>query len=234
MTVRLTVTDSDGVSASTTREVVARRSQVAWVAAASANTNSRQHRVRVPGEVQEGDLLLLHLALNSDNRVDSPEGWDFVGAATGGGVSGGTWTRRATAEDAGSLVTVRADRVSKGDTTVVAYRGLGGRRATVLAHAGAVERRTTTEHTSAPVQVPAAGGWLVTYWASKASTQSTWDSVGGQARRTDSAGVGGGRITAVLTDSDGALPSGPAGELAGTTSARVARVLTFSTVVGLE
>ena len=66
--VTLMVTDTDGVAASVAQDVTATLQRIDFVGAAAANANAGKHRVTVPADVKEGDLLVLHLALNTTCR----------------------------------------------------------------------------------------------------------------------------------------------------------------------
>lgn len=232
--VTLTVKDSDGLTASVTQDVTATVARVQFAAGGAANDNSSRHRLAVPAGVQPGDVMVLQLALNSEVAITDPVGWTLLDSVSGGGVSGRSWSRVATKADIGSTVSVEAGAIAKGDLSLLAYRGTGGRAAVVADHAARVDTTRSLEHVSPRVTVPAGGGWLTTYWALKASFEASWSDIAGQTARASSSGGGGGRMVAVAADSGAAVSAGPAGGLAGRTTVEVPRAIMFSTVIGLE
>ena len=231
--VTLTVTDTDGVTASVSHDVTVTAARVDFAAAASANGNAAVHRLTVPSGVQAGDLLVLHLSLNADLAITNPDGWTVLDSINGSAVSARSWWKRATATDAGSTLAVSVGAVAKGDLSLAAYRGISGRSAVVLDHAARLDPVSSTTHSSPEVTVPEGGGWLATYWSMKSASDVTWSDLGGQTVRSGSVGVGSGRVVASLSDSGAPLPAGPAGALTGTSSVAVSRAMMFSTVIGL-
>lgn len=233
-TVTLTVTDNDGAEASATRTAAPTEpipEGVEFVGAASGNRNSTVHRVTIPGQVQEGDTLLLHITVNSNNpTITDPAGWTMQEDVTGTNVAGRMWTRTATADDAGREVQVAITSTAKADLTVSAHRGVGGATAVVASSAAGLDQVMRTDHQSPTVTVPE-GAWVVTYWAAKHAESVNWTLPGGEAVRTGSTGSGAGQISAALSDSGGQVPGGSAGGLVGATDQAVNRVVMFTTVL---
>jgi PKD repeat protein len=232
--VTLMVTDTDGVADSVAQDVTATLQRVDFVGAAAANANAGKHRVTVPADVKEGDLLVLHLALNTDVSIADPTGWTPLQSLNDGGLAARSWWRRATAADAGSTVVSQVGAAAKGDFSVLAYRGTSGRTAVVSDHQGVIDTTRGTSHVSPKVTVPTGGGWVATYWALKTSVEASWSGVGGQVARASSSGGGGGRVVATVADSGAPVSAGAAGGITGTTTVELARSIMFSTVIGLE
>lgn len=237
-TVTLQVTDNDGATGSTTRQVNPADVAITFVGAANANANTTTHRVVVPAGVQAGDTLVLHMSANTAAvTMGDPAGWTVLDSVTAGGVQGRSWTRTATATgagSAGSTVTITTSALAKGDLSLGAYRAVGGGTSGVVAHAGSVDQVTRAAHTSPTVSIPGAGAWVLTYWAAKASVDVSWTAPAGTVVRTSAPGAGGGRLASVAVDSGHDVPSGPAGGLVATTVPDVTRVVMFTTVVGLQ
>ncbi|HEU4811930.1 MAG TPA: PKD domain-containing protein [Nocardioides sp.] len=234
-TVTLQVTDNEGATGSTTRQVNPSAVAVNFVAAANANANASSHRVVVPATVQAGDTLVLHMSVNTATvTLGDPAGWTVLDSLTAGGVQGRSWTRTATAADAGSTVTITTSGLAKGDLSLGAYRASGGGSTAVVAHAGSVDQVTGTNHTSPTVNVATPGAWVLTYWAAKASVDIAWDIPASSVLRTSAPGAGGGRLASVGVDSGQAVPTGSAGGLVATTTPAVTRTVMFTTVVGLQ
>jgi hypothetical protein len=89
--------------------------------------------------------------------------------------------------------------------------------APVAAIASALDR-STAQHASPAVAAPA-GAWVVQAWTDKSSSTTGWTAPAGATVRQTVLGEGGGRVTAVLTDSGGAVAGGQVGGQSATTSA---------------
>ncbi len=236
-TVTLTVTDNDSATATASASVTvsaAPAATVAFVAATSANANTANQRVTVPGAVQAGDTMVLYFAANATSAtVTPPAGWTQMEALDGTNVLGRAWTRTATAGDPGSTVTVALSGALKADLSLAAYRATGGGSTQVVAHAGALDQASGTQHAAPAISATGPGQWVSTYWAAKASEAVSWAVPAGQTIRSWSAGAGGGLISAVQTDTGGPVPAGPVAAATGTTSVAVTRTVMFRTVIGL-
>lgn len=233
-TVSLTVTDSDGATASTSRQVTVTSAAVAFVAAVSSNSSTTSQRVTVPAAVQAGDTMVLYFAANSTGAtITPPAGWTSIESLDGVNHLGRAWTRTATAADAGSTVSVGLSATIKSDLTLAAYRATGGGSSTVVAHAGALDQVTRSNHQAPGVTTTGSGQWVSTYFAAKASTTVTWTVPAGQQVRASSITTGSGLISAVAVDSGAPVPTGPYPGVVGTTSVDVTRVVMFTTVIGI-
>lgn len=205
---------------------------VVFVGADSGNANTTTHRVTLPTSVQTGDTLVLTMAVNSTSgTVGNPAGWTTLSSLDGANVRGRAWTRTATAGDVGAVVEVPTSGTVKADLSVAAYRGADGAATAVVDHQASLDQANGTDHVAPSVTVPDGGGWVARYWAAKSSSEVTWSTPPGQAQRAASAGAGGGRVTAVLVDSDGPIGSGPTGGMTGVSDPAVNRVVMFTTVV---
>lgn len=203
-----------------------------YVASATSTGNRTAHTVRIPAEVQAGDLLLLFLTTNSSTSAlpDSLPGWALVEGRDGNGVRGRAWSRTAVAADANANATVTGDAAAKDAMSVAAYRSVGNESITASAVGGSDLAGTT--HMAPAVPVAGEGSWLVSYWAEKSSTDTVWTVPAGTTSRTTGAGTSSGKVSAVLGDSAGPVPVGTAAERSATTSTSVSRSMTFSIVIG--
>lgn len=204
---------------------------VSFVGSASTAGNRTSHKVTVPSTVQPGDALVLFLTWNSQQAATGPAGWIQLQARDGSGIRGRAWTRTATTADAGSTVTVTTAAAAKSVFAVAAYRSTGS-GATVTASAVAGSNTAATSHTAPAVAVADANSWLVNVWSEKSSTVPTWTLPAGVTSRVNRAGSGSGKISMVLGDSGGAVPTGTAAGRTATTSTSVSRSALFSVVVG--
>jgi hypothetical protein len=81
------------------------------------------------------------------------------------------------------------------------------------------------------VTVPA-NAWLLQFWSDKSSTTTSWTVPGSVVQRALTVGSGTGRVSAVLADSGGGLPAGPAGGLTASTNAPSGRAISWSLALG--
>ena len=233
-TVTLTVSDGQA-SDSATRQVSpspeSTAGTITHVASASTAGNRPGHSVTVPGSVLPGDRLVLFLVTNTTSGVlaDDLSGWTPLETREGSGIRGRSWTRTATAADAGRTVTVTSDTYIKSTMMVSAYRSTGP--AVVSASAAGGSDSPATSHTTPATSVLSAGSWLVSVWGEKSSTDTTWTLPGDVTSRTRASASGTGKVSAVLGDSGAGLPVGPQGGRTATTSTSVSRSMLFSVVL---
>lgn len=232
--VSLTVTDGGGLNNTETKPVSPSLAGVAFIGANSGNANSTTHRVTVPAGTQAGDALVLFLTSNTTGTtVANPAGWTTLENLDGNGVRGRVWTRTATAGDAGSQITVTTSGTTKAAISIAAYRATGAPGgAVVQAHSGVLHETSSTTFVSPSTTQSDSAGWVVSYWASKASVPVNWTAPAGQATRSTSAGSGGGAIVSLLTDGGGPGTPGQAGGLVALTDVAVTRVVSVTLVVG--
>jgi PKD repeat protein len=232
--VQLEVTDNDGATASTSKEVTVSAAAVGFVAAVSTNASTTNARVTVPGSVQPGDTMVLYLTANSTGAaLTPPEGWTQLESVTGDNILGTAWTRTAALGDAGSAVSVALSTTVKAALTLSVYRGSDGAATAVTAHAGAVDQTLGTTHRAPGVTTTGTGQWVATYWAAKASSAVAWTVPPDQVVRASSTTSGGGLVSVVAADSGAPVPAGLIPGLVGTTSIDVSRVVMFTVAIGL-
>ncbi|WP_196466444.1 PKD domain-containing protein [Planomonospora sp. ID91781] len=233
--VKLSVTDDRGVTVSVTKNisVVQPSTEVEFVGSAASNANVTTHSVTVPGQVAGGDGLLLFMTVNSSTvTVPDPAGvtgWALVGTRDNGGVVTKVWKKSAAPDDGGDVLSVTLSGQAKADLTLAAYRGVD--LGVVAAQASASETVTRAEHTTPEVQVPAGGGWVVSYWGEKSSATTAWTAPEGQTVRSTQAGTGSGRITSLLTDGGGPVPAGTSPGVTATADAASLRATMWSLVL---
>lgn len=205
--------------------------EVSFVNAASTAGNRTSHVVRVPAEVQAGDLLVLSLTTNSTaSTITEPvAGWTAVAGRDGDGIRSRLWSRTATASDANTNVTVTTSASAKSVMTVGAYRSTGA-TPSVTALAGG-SNTSGTSHVAPAIPVAASGSWLVSIFSEKSSTDTTWTLPGGVTQRSAGATTGSGKISGVWGDSAGPVPTGTAAARTATTSTTSSRSATFSVVI---
>ncbi|WP_262848541.1 PKD domain-containing protein [Mumia quercus] len=228
--VTLTVTDSDGATASTEHDVVVARTALAFVGASSTNGNRTSHPLAVPSGTEVGDTLVLFFTGNSSTSTAAdPAGWEPLAVGDADGIAARAWTRTATAADVGGTVTVTTSGTVKADLSLAVYRS-NGDGAAVVSAAGSAATGPVTTFASPGLTSPGGPTWLLSYFAVK-SSDTTAITVSGLEQRASSEGAGGGRISALLGDSGGAVPAGAVGGLSATLSPNGSRAATFSVLV---
>ena len=216
-TITLEVTDDQGATDSTTRTVQVAADEppppgpdaVEHVAAAGATVHSTSPSVGVPAAVQAGDVMVLVGSYGIGAAdVTTPAGWTLRSEQRNGSMTSSVWTRTATAADAGSQVTTPVDSLMKAALVVSAYRGVAAGDPLVALEAASSSQ--TASHTTPSLAAPA-GSWVVEAWTDKSSSTTAWTPPSGGAVRVSEVGSGGGRISALLGDSDGAVSAGQVG-----------------------
>ena len=231
-TVKLTVTDDRGGTDTATQDVkvATNATNIDFVGTDVFNANTTNATVTVPSAVQAGDGLLLTLTLNDTTKtVTPPAGWQQVGTQSNGTAVSTVWQRVATSGDAGANVSIGVSDYAKANLRVLAYRGTS-QTAPVDDATKVADPATTTSHTSPTATVSPAGAWVVTYWSDKSSVTNTWTVPNGVTSRGVSIGSGGGRVTSLVADSGGTVPTGSYGGLTATTDA-ASRALTWTIVL---
>lgn len=189
-----------GLQASTS--FVAEAAPPTFRSAASSNANVVAGTVDVPGDVQEGDQLVLAVTVNTDATITTPAGWTLLGTEQDGrngaapDMSSAVFTTTADAGTAGSTVTATLSSRSKTAMTLVAYAGaLPPTTALASTQTGSGTALATPGAT-----VASNDSTVVSYWANKTSSNTGWTAPAGTATRVESIGSGGGRVTALLGD----------------------------------
>lgn len=186
--------------------------------ATSVSGNTKSFRITVPASVQAGDGLVMFLSINSSTAsVSAPGGgWTQLDSVSSNTMRTVAW-RKVAGSDAGTAVTVGLSSYAKGQLVVHAYDGTSTTDP-VSAFAVLAETVSRTTHTTARVQAPE-GGWLLSYWADKSASNSSWEAPAGQVRRDTFIGDGSGRIATLSTDGNAVEPAGTVGGLTATSAA---------------
>ncbi|WP_434812103.1 PKD domain-containing protein [Microbacterium sp. bgisy189] len=232
-TVRLTVTDEDGATATTTRTANASTPQdesIEYVAAASSDRTSATHSLTVPAAVAAGDTLLLFLAVSGTPTVGAVSGggtWEVLGMRDDGNLRTSVWRRTAGPDDAGSTVAVALGASAKGNLSLVVYRGAGE----VAALASAAADGDSAQRATPSVAVSATNTWGVSYWAHRDSASAALDPPPTVASRATGTQSGGGRVTILVADSAASVPPGSYGGLAATADAASSYGVTWTIIL---
>ncbi len=202
-----------------------------YVGSASAAPTSTGHSVRLPAAVRAGDTLVLFMTSNSrSGTLTGPAGWKLLQSREGSTSRGRVWTRKASSADPNALVTARTSVRVKSELSVAAYRSSAGTSA-VTASAGASVAAGATAHRTPATSATQDGSWLVSYWAGKAASAPTWTAPTNAPRRTGANGTGVNLVSALLSDSRGAVAKGALGARLARTNKSVTSSQLFSVVV---
>lgn len=218
--VTLRLTDNDGGTAGTTRNVSpAAVRPIALVGSNVNQGNVTTPNVTVPAGTQAGDRMVLVLSLNNASAVagnpgGGVPGWTAADAATSGTMQTLVFTKVAAAADAGKTVRFSMDVAAKYNLTIASYSGdmLDPRVAK------ATETQVRAGHTT-PTLEARAGDWALSYWADKSSATTDWTLPAGVTERQATCNANTGRVCSVLADSAGPVPAGTYGGLTATASA---------------
>jgi hypothetical protein len=216
-TVTLTVTDNGGGTDSSSRSVTYTSTSAPAIAfrdSAGFDGATAAPHVTIPATVQVGDELLMFESYASTSiTTATPAGWTQVGTATSSNLTTFVYSKVATAADAGSTVTTTLSGSARASLAVAAYTNA----APTVEAAKSLSETNTATHVSPTLLSVAAGSYAITWWGDKSSTNSQWTAPPSVGTRTTVYGSGGGAVSALLADSDGAV-AGNYGGLAATTN----------------
>jgi hypothetical protein len=139
------------------------------------------------------------------------------------------WKGVAGASPANAVVQLTTSAFAKLNLTVLAYRGTAADP--VVTFARAAETTSSTSHATPTVNVPAAGSWVVSYWAQKDSDAAALTAPSGVTSRSAGSGTGSGRIVSLAADSGGPVPPGSYGGKVATSAVASHNVTTWTIVL---
>ena len=197
---------------------------------AMSNVNAMTHEVTVPAEVAAGDGMLLFFSSNTTAAVTGPDGWRELGEVAVSDTTARAWRRVAVAGDAGKVVRVEVDSFSKANLVLAAYGGTS-MDDPVAAFAGVPETVAGAIHASPQVDVSSPASWAVTYWSHKDSVSTELIPPPDVVVRAGGTQSGFGRITALLADSDGPVPTGTYGDRSATAGAARLAATTWTVIL---
>ena len=199
--VELTVTDDDGATDVTSHDVTVTVGSpaISYVGSGSVDINADEVTVTVPTGVGPYDGLLLFASANQSTvTLTAPPGWTLLDTVIDSTMQTSVWSRVAGIGEAGSPVTVSSSGQAKLNAIVLAYDGTDVVDP-VEVFAGEGSPVNSTDHTTPLVTTTIDGDWIVSYWANKTGSTTSWTPPGGEAIRSELYGVGGGHISAIAT-----------------------------------
>ena len=188
---------------------------IKWRGLDTAYANEPTHQVKIPGWVKPGDVMLLLLSMNDEDiAINNPSGWTTIDTRSDESMKTRAWYRVARSGDAGSTVKVTLGTRRKATLTVAAYSGVDTTHP-LVAFKARVEDKVRAKHMTPALATGVDGAWAVSYFTDKTSGTTNWQAPSDQRIRIKTIGSGSGRITSMLTDSNGPLNRrDPAGEVA--------------------
>jgi hypothetical protein len=198
----------------------------------TAGGSVRVEQVTVPATAGAGDTLVLFSSGSAGwSGPAGVTGWTPLGSTTSGGLTSSVWVKAASAADAGATVRVTNAVYTKGGLSVLAYRGVDTADV-AAAYAADVDRAS---HTGPVVSAPD-GGWVLSAWADKSGSTTSWTAPAGVTVRGSVSGTGGGHTSTLLADSGAPVPAGSYGPLtavaSSTSSAAIAWALALPAASG--
>ena len=213
-TVTLVVTDDQGLASAPATRTVNPTSgpptsdDIAFRASTQEAFTQTTARATIPAAVRETDGMLLFVTTNTAgvSITVPPEGWTLEGSRQDSDTLTTLYSRSAAANDAGRNAAVTFSATTKSTVTLLAYDGTAADPTATVASAAESTYRAT--HTTPGANVSTPGSWVVSYWADKSSSTTTWTLPAGQTQRSLAAGIGSGRITSVASDLNAVAPVG--------------------------
>ena len=202
-TVTLTVTDVEGATGSTTRDVLVTDVELTapeLVASKASTASTASPKVKVPAEVGNGDLLLLYVTTGRDGAPSAPSGvgsWDLVAREVNGPLAVNVYSKVSDGSEAGQDVAVTLPQSASVDMTVLAYRGVGDDLIEVVKVATSVN---TSTHITPTASVPGNDRRVVSFWADRSSSTTSWTAPSGPDVVTQQFGTGGGRVATLSAE----------------------------------
>lgn len=231
---KVTVTDNRGGTASASTSVspkavvstIAFRTSSGYSGGATAT-----HSFPVPAGVKAGDQMVMVVTGGLASTLTVPTGWTEAGNQLDTDVRSVVLTRTATASDAGSTVTLTWSAGTRTMVSFASYSGVGAVQVT-----GAVETSGTSisSHTTPGVTVGTAGSWVLSFWADKNASSTTWTAPAGQVVRAQppvTVAAGTTRVSALLTDDGQAATTGPRAGLTATADGTANKATMFTLVL---
>ena len=126
---------------------------------------------------------------------------------------------------------ITTSALTKSAMTVSAYRS-SARDSRVTASASAIANTTASSVTAPAVPVTDVNSWLVSSWNEKSSNATTWTLPSNVTSRATASASGGGKVSGVVGDSNGAVAVGMTPSRDAAVAPSVGRNVSFSVVVG--
>ena len=231
--VTLTVTDNEGAVDTTTATVEVAGapvdSPVDYVGSTALAGSNAAPTVPVPAGATSGDRLVLALSLNSTTRTfsaPSGAGWTQLDDVVAGDMRTVVWTKAVGAADPSS-VSVPLSGAAKYTVTLAAYTGVA---TGVPTYAAATDTANHTNRVTPSVTAPE-GAWVVSYWADKSGTTTSWALPGTVSSRSSACGDSSGHICSAFADSGHSVSAGTYPGVVANTNLASSKATTWTVVL---
>lgn len=231
-TVTLTVTDDEGATGVTARQVILQdepppAASPEWRVGSSSDSNTTNPTVFVPASVQPTDRLVLFVTTNRTATLATPSGWTVLGTVSDS-TDMRSWalTRSAGPGVAGTTLQLSLDATSKTSLVLLAYSGA----AAPSAWTSRAEPGTSNTHTAPAAPVARDASRVVRYYVDKSATVHTWTLAPTLVARATTTGSGSGFLVAVAGD-QGGVPAGTAAALDATSGVSSSKALAWTLVL---
>jgi PKD repeat protein len=213
--VTLTVTDNGGATGSVTHDVTvsAAATAIGFGGSDHADGVATSQTVHVPAGAGTGDALLLFESYGTPTvTTTTPSGWALVGTATKTNLVTNVYSRVASAADHGTAVTASFSASVHASLTVADYS-----HAALPAEANASTPASgTTAHTAPGLTGLSAGSWVLSWFADRSTTTTSWTGPSAETQRSTVFGTGANAVSAMLADSAGPVSGNYAAQTATT------------------
>ena len=199
-TVRLTVADPGGQSASTTKAVAIGNGglPIEHVDTSSLNQSSGSFTQQLPPTGAAGDVAVAFMSVKDlASTPTAPDGWTQAGFAQDGELHTTIWTKAIGAGEPGTNVTFTLTPATKADLTISVFRGVDG-TAPIEAIDVVQETKLRVGHRSPEIPV-ATDSVVLHFWSQRSSETTEFTSPGSEIPLSTSFGQGGGRIATALS-----------------------------------
>ena len=157
-----------------------------------------------PASVTAGQTELLFVSTSVANAAGTPTGWTKVTTQTSSPLQTTVYRRTTAGADAGATVTVPMSTATAAALQLAVYSAVDGSSIT----ATGLSDSATGAHVAPAAPVNTAGSWVVSAWADKSSTTTSWNVPAAVTSRDVTIGTGSGRVAAALGDSGQAVSTG--------------------------
>jgi PKD repeat protein len=233
-TIELTVTDNDGDTHTTTNTITTTNpplgSAIEFRGVTEFSGNVSVVDTTIPAATQTGDALLMFVTMNGSNQtLTPPAGWTELATQADQSMETRVYLRVASAGDAGSDVTLTLSAWRKTVVAIAAYGGVDSADP-VSGVAAAPETSNTAVHVTPSATATHDGSFVLSYWADKTSSTTSWTAPGSITERVMVTTSGGGRVTALFGDL-GPVSPGTHGGLAATANSNGGKATMFTIVL---
>jgi hypothetical protein len=223
--ITVTVTDNDGGSSQVTHTAYIGVSPPPPIAFKGVNThyvNATSDGINIPATTANNDALLLFdtFASKTVTETGGLAGWTLVGSTVQGSQTTNVYSRVANGTDAGTAVNVQYSATVKAIVTIADYSGTDP--STPVETFQTATAASSTTATAPALTSLSDGTFVVSFWADKSSTTTTFTPPAGVTQENLTMGTGSSTVNSLLADSGGAVGPNYPSQTATTNDASIA------------